>query len=445
MSPVKTQETSSNEPVRVISSGRSMRSAAFAAALMVSIFSAFNMLSITRAAPGDPDGVWYEITPAQISTNFNSPPDNYGVQSIAIDPNNTSIVYFAARAQGLWKTTNAGVTWSKVNTGTGGNMLDIGMPWALVVDPFNSSTLWATSGYGAGGPLKSTDGGVSWTKLPVGGPTQSDDVGQIRLDPNLQGHMIIAWHSPWSTDGTNAGVSESLNGGTSWIHHYPPAGANWGAFLGVWFLENSQTWLLGSQTNGLWRTTNSGTTWTQISTIPSTHGGGDSLRKIGNNYYFARQGRVDMSTDNGVTWTNISTGLPGDYFGSIANDGTNMYIAPYFPVNGSSYIDGPWYKRPISGGNWTTMTNSPNTCRVLNGVRTCNGPALSVYDPVNHIAYTANGTGGVWKLREFGSTTPGDPGRILDLRDFEAEDMYFTTPVVAGSDPNASNGSYIQF
>ena len=341
-------------------------------------------------------GIWREISPSQVSIDPNNPTNNYGFNTVVIDPTDPSILFVGTNYQGLWKSTDGGGTWAKLNTGSGGDMLDQGRVWTLAVDPFNHTTLWATAGYGPGGPLKSIDGGVSWTKVAVGSPTQSDDVYSIYLDPYTPKHMLIGWHSPWSTDNTNSGVSESLDGGTTWMNHQPPSGSAWRAGNAAWFLDNSQSWLVGSQNDGIWRTTDSGSTWAQVLTDPIDHGGVNSLVKIGSTYYLATSSSVHTSTDGGAKWTDISNGLPYGYYATIATDGTNLYTAPSFPT--PSYVDGPWYYRALSGGSWQPLLTSPNTCYSDGGFTACNGPVMSAYDSLNHIGYAVNWLGGVWTV-----------------------------------------------
>ena len=256
--------------------------------------------SVAVSGSSQGKGIWREISPPQVSIDPNNPANNYGFNTVAIDPTDPSILFVGTDYQGLWKSIDGGGTWAKLNTGSGGDLLDQGRVWALAVDPFDHNTLWATAGYGAGGPLKSIDGGVSWTKVAVGSPTQSDDVYSIYLDPYTPNHMLVAWHSPWSADNTNSGVSESSDGGTSWINHQPPAGSAWGAGNAAWFLDNSESWLLGSQNDGIWRTTDSGSTWAQVLTDPMNHGGVNSLVKIGSTYYLATSSGVHTSTDGGA-------------------------------------------------------------------------------------------------------------------------------------------------
>jgi photosystem II stability/assembly factor-like uncharacterized protein len=340
--------------------------------------------------------LWAGIAPPQVSTDFNNPANNFGFGSIVADPTVPGVVFVGTCYQGLWKSTDQGGTWTKINTGVGGGLLDQGRLWTLAIDPFNHNTLWTTSGYGPGGPLKSTDGGVSWTLLPVGSPTQYNDVYSIRLDPYLPDHVLMAWHSPWSTD-ANSGVTESTDGGQTWINHPAPAGSNWGAGNAVWFLSNSHTWLLGSQNGGISRTADSGTTWTPVRSENITHGGNNSLVTVSGTLYLADSTNIETSTDDGMTWTDITSGLPYAYYETVVTDGTNIYTAPAFPM--ASYLNGPWYYRPLSGGHPWQPYNTQPTCDTGN----CNGPVMSGYDPTNHTGYAVNFLGGVWKHADGGA------------------------------------------
>ena len=100
------------------------------------------------AAATTGDGIWQQIAPPQVSADFNNPSSNYGFNSIVIDPTNSSVLFMGTNYQGLWKSTDKGVTWAKISTGTGANLLDQGRLWTLAIDPFNHTTLWTTSGYG---------------------------------------------------------------------------------------------------------------------------------------------------------------------------------------------------------------------------------------------------------------------------------------------------------
>ena len=111
-------------------------------------------------------------------------------ERLAIDPNDDAILYFGARSgNGLWKSTDYGVTWSKV-----GNFPDtgpfvekagdsyqgdpLGIPW-ITFDPSTgkpgspTNTIYVGVGdnrSGASNIYRSTDAGKTWTPIP-GEPT----------------------------------------------------------------------------------------------------------------------------------------------------------------------------------------------------------------------------------------------------------------------------------
>lgn len=336
----------------------------------------------STSVPTQP-GTWQPVAPPGPTTdpNFHHAGGNFGFQSIAAAPDGT--LYVSADYQGLWRSTDQGATWVKVSTdGT----LETGTPWTIQVDPFNSDVLWANAGYGAGGPLRSTNGGATWSLRAVGAPTQSNDVYSIALDPAVEGHMLVAWHSPWTTG--SAGITESFDGGQTWINHPAPSGA-WGSGHAVYFLS-SNTWLVGTQNDGIWRTTNSGTNWSKVSSTPITHGATGFMTRVGSTLFIAHEGVISRSGDNGATWSNITSGLPGGYYSAVASDGVNLYTAPSFPSAGG-YNNGQWYVRPVSGGTWTPIAESVACYRGQ-----CNGPRQTVR--VGTAIFTSNYSGGVWRL-----------------------------------------------
>jgi hypothetical protein len=217
-------------------------------------------------------------------------------------------------------------------------------------------------------------------------------VYSIQLDPYTPNHVLIAWHSAWTTDNTNSGVSESTDGGKTWTNHKPPAGSRWGAGNAAWFLNNSHTWLLGSQNGGIWRTSDSGTSWILVSNLNIAHGGINALVRgpTADVFYLATGRQIGISTDDAKTWTD-PPGLSDNYFETVVSDGTNLFTAPSYPV--AQYVDGPWYYLPLKGYAYWRPYNSQHTCSMGN----CNGPVMGAYDPALHISYTVNWLGGVWK------------------------------------------------
>lgn len=93
-----------------------------------------------------------------------------GVASLAIDPNNSNVLYAGTDWRGiLWKTTNAGKTWFRTGLGETNSLID-----AVAVSPFksfNKNTVYASVRYAIGGRFrglyKSIDGGIRWEKTQI--------------------------------------------------------------------------------------------------------------------------------------------------------------------------------------------------------------------------------------------------------------------------------------
>jgi photosystem II stability/assembly factor-like uncharacterized protein len=156
--------------------------------------------------------------------------DTQHIGRIAIDPRNPAVVYVAAlghlwganEERGLYKTADAGKTWSRVlfiDKDTG--VVDVRL------DPQSPDTLYAAAyerrrtpfGFNGGGPqsaiYKSTDGGATWKKLLKGLPYAegSGDTGRIgiaiyRKDPRI----LYA-----EVQHANGGLFRSEDRGESWV------------------------------------------------------------------------------------------------------------------------------------------------------------------------------------------------------------------------------------
>ena len=221
---------------------------------------------------------------------------------------------------GLYKSGDGGATWKKVG--------NLDMPIRIRVDRSDTRHLYACDGVRGGtmGFWVSRDAGDSW-EMPAGFKSWADaqgsyDVYDVALDPSDVKHVLLSFHSGWRSG--NAGVAESTDGGMTWKGHDVP-GAGY-AGMSIAFLRDSKTWLLGTQSNGFWRTKDSGGTWMQVSTESITHGGG--------NIYYAKSGLYASaynqnirSTDDGLTWRTVG---PGGGFNAIIGDGDRLFSLKRF-------------------------------------------------------------------------------------------------------------------
>lgn len=335
---------------------------------------------------------WENITPSEVSIDANNPTNNFGFQTLALDPKSGAI-YVGTCYQGLWKSIDQGKSWLKVNTGANGASLDSGRLWTLAIDPSNPQIIYTTAGYGVGGILKSTNGGKDWVNLLSSESAayniiKSADIYSIALDPNDPNHVLATFHSvqnPGQYFG-NAPVIESKDGGKTWGVHPLP---NLSYVHYIFFLDNSSTWLLATQEHGFWRTADAGQTWSQVSKSNLTDGGGSLYRAKTGVWYAASSSGVLQSTD-GIAWKELNTPQP---LYAVIGDGTNLYTqSAYAGVNPSGPAS---YNIALeaSGTKWVAMNNQKFE----------DGPMSMVYDPANHLIYSSNWRSGVWKLQVNGS------------------------------------------
>jgi len=91
-------------------------------------------------------------------------------EALAIDPNNSNIMFYGSRNKGLFKSTNNGNSWSKVagfRTAAGSDTTWNGSGFSFVAFvPGNSNTLYAGFLRANDNVFRSTDGGTTWSVIP---------------------------------------------------------------------------------------------------------------------------------------------------------------------------------------------------------------------------------------------------------------------------------------
>jgi len=334
-------------------------------------------------------GIWVDVTPPEVSLNFNDfGGQNYGTQTIGLSPANPLVVYFGTCYQGIWKTTDGGNNWVKVNTGVNGENLDTGRNWTLAVDPIDPNTVYTVAGYGfAQGLWKSTNGGADWAEVLPDSilDSLSADVYSIQIDPRDHLHLLVAFHGGWS-GGADAGIVESQDGGSSWTIHSPVTG--WGAGHYALFVD-SATWMLATQSAGFWRTTDSGRTWSKVSDENIQHGGEQLYSTRDGTLYIGAAKQALRSTDRGASWQAVQ-GLPStpDGYNAVIGDGTMLYAQP---ANTGSSTGGPYsfYASAEADGTYWSPYNAQTFS---------DGPMSMAVDHLNGVIYASSWDAGVWRL-----------------------------------------------
>lgn len=351
--------------------------------------------TLPNTAPALEVGVWKNITPAT-HIGFIGAPETMIAQGIAMDPCDTATLYWGTTPYepdkgGLFKSSDGGGSWTKLGP--------FDEPLHVRVDPTNPQHLYVGDGVRGDtqGFWVSHDGGATWAK-PAGfeqvaasiGITQSSgmqDIYDVGVDPTDFNHVLLSFHSPWSWNefDSGAGIIESKDGGDTWnvIERQ-----GWGQGHSIRFLYepelglgDSNTWLLGTQGPGYWRTSDAGKTWQKVSDNGIAHGGGTSYYNREGVLFASGSPKNLRSADNGVTWTPTAPGSSTCVFG----DGKRLYSAPAWGQNPffvSDESDGTTWQ-PLEGGQ--VFDNG--------------GPYEMVFDKVNHILYASMWEQGVWAMK----------------------------------------------
>jgi len=358
------------------------------------------------AAGTCPPGQWVDVTPAAVnlSADFPCGACNFGVQDVLVDPALPNNVYAFICYQGVWHSSDYGMTWTHVSTGTNADHLEHGRPWTAAIDPNpgrdpgTPPTLYTASGYGDVGLYKSTDGGVNWTIYPLNNTqgVASSDVYSIEVDPNNSNHLVAGFH--------DVGMSESTNGGETWATL--PVPANFGGSVYIWFVNTgsiattSTTWLTMAQWNnnsaGMWRTVDSGKNWTQVNDLEHGHGSSQVFQDGQGHIYAAgaspTHGALQMSSDYGVTWDSVnSNGVPQNgVFGSP------NYVYATLPAASQGVTTQHLQRAAVADGrNWADWDPiaPPN---MTNGAKR----GAVAYDGNHYVIVTGNWLAGIWRYVE---------------------------------------------
>jgi hypothetical protein len=155
----------------------------------------------------------------------------------------------------------------------------------------------------------------------------------------------------------------------------------------IFFLENSDSWLWGSQNNGFWRSGDHGASWTAITGMTTSHLQSSQLVRAADGTFFAAGADGIWRSPNGLAnnWSLVPD--TGPIVGGLVSNGKNMFASTcYFP----DFCPAPRYLKSAEtdGRNWTALPNSPQV-KV--------GGTMG-YDPGHSLLYSSNLKGGLWRV-----------------------------------------------
>src|SRR5919206_2870963 len=130
--------------------------------------------------------------------------------------------YLGAPAGGIWKTTNAGVSWSPIFD----QFTNVDSIGAIQVAPSDPNIVYAGTGDSVGGSsgdgmYKSIDAGKTWAHI---GLDETTKINKMVVDPKDPNHVVASTQSDASHHGQ--GIYRTTDGGKTWENTLRPENAN---------------------------------------------------------------------------------------------------------------------------------------------------------------------------------------------------------------------------
>ena len=256
------------------------------------------------------------------------------------DPN----YLFVGTVNGVWVSRDSGDSWEKIES----ESMPINVN-SMAVDPRNTSTIYAGTWWR---PYKSTDSGKSW-KLIKEGMIDDSDVFAVTIDPRDPEHIIASACS---------GIYESKNGGQRWakIQGIPAQSRRTRDILQHPSVPGT---VYAATTEGFWMTTNGGKSWImttqrnlEINSV-AVHPDAPERVFIGTNNY-----GVMVSNDGGKNFTPTNDNFSSRFTYSIVPD-TEQANRLYATTQNTASSGGFFFYSSDGGRSWM-QTKSLDVNRV---------------------------------------------------------------------------------
>ena len=251
------------------------------------------------------------------------------IADVAIDPAQPNTWYVAAGSGNVWKTVNAGTTWTPIFDNY--DSYSIG---CVTIDPANHHVVWVGTGENVGGRhvgygdgvYRSLDGGKNFKNV---GLENSEHIANILVDPRDSDTVYVASQGPLWSAGGQRGLYKTTDGGKSWKQILSK-----GPYTGVTDLafDPRDPDVLYAATHQRHRTV-----WALVNAGPESG--------------------IHKSTDGGQTWQQLKNGLPSADKGKIA-----LAVSPIKPnvVYASIELaggEGGFWRSENAGESWSKMSD----------------------------------------------------------------------------------------
>ncbi|HZI93735.1 MAG TPA: glycosyl hydrolase [Patescibacteria group bacterium] len=270
------------------------------------------------------------------------------ILDVAVQPGEPSTWYVASASGGVWKTINAGISWTPVFDSQGSYSIG-----CVTLDPKNPLVVWVGSGennsqrsvsYGDG-VYKSTDGGKTWENM---GLKASEHIGRIAIDPRDSNVVYVAAQGPLWAPGGDRGLYKTTDGGRTWkqslkigdytgINEVVLDPRNPDVLFASAYQRHRQIFTLidGGPESAIYKSIDAGASWKKLDNgLPKEEMGriGLAISPVDPDVVYAvveaagKAGGFFRSTDAGGSWEKMSDYVPGgpQYYNEIFADPLNV-------------------------------------------------------------------------------------------------------------------------
>ena len=266
------------------------------------LWEVYTEINASRAAQTD-DSDWVSVGPLS-HTNTGSWSSGQGrLNAFTVDPSNPNTWYAGAPAGGIWKSIDAGNTWTPLSD----NLPQIGVS-GIAIDPNNSDIIYISTGDDdagdsqAIGVLKSTDGGLTWNFTGLNSNNSPNVLHEIYIDPNDSQTLFV---------GSSTGVFRTTNGGDNWTNVRP------GTMTDIKLKPGDGNTIYASAATQVFRSTDGGDSWQVVTNgVPSglartvmdvTPANPEIVYLFASNPGFG-SGRIFKSSDSGISFQETFSG-----------------------------------------------------------------------------------------------------------------------------------------
>ncbi|MGB0715391.1 MAG: WD40/YVTN/BNR-like repeat-containing protein, partial [Phycisphaerae bacterium] len=251
------------------------------------------------------------------------------IADLVIHPEDAATWYVAVGSGNVWKTVNAGTTWSTIFEDKGSYSIG-----CITLDPSNPDVVWVGTGENVGGRhvgygdgvYRSLDGGKSWENM---GLKESEHIGNIIVHPRNSNVIYVASQGPLWSPGGQRGLFKSTNGGKTWENIL-----SGGEYTGV-----NEVRMDPRNPDVLYASTHQ-----RFRNVAALINGGPETG-------------IHKSVDGGKTWKELKKGIPDGDKGKIG-----LAISPHDPDVVYATIElpnrkGGFFRSADGGASWKKMSD----------------------------------------------------------------------------------------